>query len=331
MFRIAVTRDLLTEDGPFFGAHWYDHLVPIDGVSVDFLPEYSSVIRDSELAGYDATIIWKPKLTKGALHPSLKLIARWGVGLDNVDVDACTANGTLVSITPDGVARPVAMANLLLMMALDANLLGKDEMVRTDRWGERLSVLGVGFTGKILGSIGFGNIARELFRLARPLEMQYQAYTPHPNSMDGNDVGAQWVGVDELLETSDVLCINCPLTGDTRGMIGATELAKMKPSALLINTARGAIVDEPALAHALRDGQIRGAGLDVFGTEPIRPDNPLLSAPNVILSPHATAWSEEMASRIAASVLESMKTVIAGAVPQHVINPTAVEHRLKFK
>lgn len=299
----------------------------MEGVSVDFLSEYASEIGPDELIGYDAAVVWKPRLPRAAVHPSLQLVARWGVGVDNVDVNACTENGTFVSITPDGIARPVATASLLLMLALDANLLAKDQMVREGRWADRLTRLGTGFTAKTLGSIGFGNIARELFRLARPFEMKYQAYTPRPGSVTGNNLGVSWVDLNVLLETSDVLCINCPLTDETRGMIGAKEIGMMKPSALIVNTARGAVVDESALAQALVEGRIRGAALDVFSAEPIVSNNPLLYAPNVILSPHATAWSEEMAARTAASVLHSLEAAIAGEVPDHAINPGALSQR----
>ena len=326
MFRVVATRDLWTEDGPFFAAAWYEELVGHGDIVVSFMDEYTAQIRAEQLEGFDAAVVWKPKVPSTALPPSLRLIARWGVGLDGVDVDACTRNRTLISITPDGVTRAVATANVALMLALDADLVAKDGLVRTGRWAERLARMGTGFTGKTLGSIGFGHIAQDVFRLLRPFDMTFQAFTPRPTKVAAaaHDLGVALVDLDTLLATSDIVCIHCPLDQSTRGMVGARQLARMKPSALLVNTARGAIVDEEALAAALTRGELRGAGLDVFGTEPLPRDHPLLRAPNVIVSPHATAWSQEMAERTAASMLRSLLAVKAGRVPEHCVNPEAL-------
>ena len=326
MFRVVATRDLLDEDGPFFAPAWYEPLVERGDIDVTFMAAYEAQISAEQFAGFDAAIVWKPKVPSAALPRSLRLIARWGVGLDGVDVDACTRNRTVVTITPDGVTRAVATANVALMLALDADLVAKDALVRTGRWAERLTRMGRGFSGRTLGSIGFGNIAQDVFRLLRPFDMAFQAFTPRPTKVAAvaRELGVALVDLDTLLATSDVMCINCPLNESTRGMIGAPQLARMKPSALLINTARGAIVDEEALAAALTRGDLRGAGLDVFGTEPLPGDHPLVSAPNAIVSPHATAWSHEMAERTAASVLRSLLAVKAGRVPDHCVNPEAL-------
>lgn len=177
----------------------------------------------------------------------LKVVARFGVGYDTIDVPACTANGVLLTIAPDGVRRPVAVNVITFVLALAQKLLVKDRLTRAGRWGEKLDHMGMGVTGRTLGAIGLGNIGAEVFRLAPAFGMRHIACDPYVAPETARALGVELVALDTLLATADFVCVMCPLNAETRGMIGARELALMKPTAYLINTARGPIVQERAL------------------------------------------------------------------------------------
>ena len=194
----------------------------------------------------------------------LKIIARMGVGYDSIDVPACTANRIILTNTPDGVRRPVATSILLLILALSHKLLAKDAITRAGRWAETTKHMGDGLTGKIVGSLGMGNIGSELFRILAPLEMVHLACDPYVKPDDAAKLGVRLTDKDTVLRESDFVCINCPLTPETRHLVGDREFSLMKPTAYLINTARGPIVDEQAVLKALVERRIAGAALDVF-------------------------------------------------------------------
>lgn len=249
------------------------------------------------------------------------IIARWGVGYDRIDVDACTEAGVIVAITPGAVRRPVAEGILAYVFALAKQMHALDAQIRLGRWRTPLPDLW-NIEGKTLGSVGAGNIARELFRLARPLGFgRLLATDPYAPS---TPEGVEAVDLDTLLRESDFVVINCPLTVETRRRIGAREIALMKPTAFLINTARGPIVDERALVAALRSRAIAGAGLDVFETEPVEADNPLLGLDNVILSPHAIAWTRELHRDNSLEACRNIREVSEGRIPEHVVNREAI-------
>jgi D-3-phosphoglycerate dehydrogenase len=253
----------------------------------------------------------------------LLLVARFGVGSDSVDVEACTKHGVALTITPDGVRRPVAVAAMTFVLALSHKLLIKDRLTRAGRWGEKLDHMGIGLTGRTLGVIGLGNIGRELCRLAGPFGLRCVASDPFLKSAD-----VELLSLDELLRQSDFVCVCCALTTETRHLINAQRLALMKPTAYLINVARGPIVDQKALTKSLREGQIQGAGLDVFEQEPINPDDPLLRMENVIVAPHALCWTDECFRGIGNSACQSIIDVSAGRVPQHVVNREVLQSPL---
>ena len=205
------------------------------------------------------------------------MVARFGVGYDNVDVEACDENGIAVVITPDGVRRPVAVAIMTLMLALTGKMMKKDALTRQGPggWAQRSDYMGVGIVGLTLGSIGIGNIGAEMFRLAKAFDMDFVAHDPFANEAVARDLGIRLVELDDVFREADVVTINCPLSESTRGLVNADRLALMKPTAYLINTARGPIVDQGALTKVLQDGRIAGAGLDVFENEPSSADDPL--------------------------------------------------------
>jgi len=327
-FRVGLTRDFLKPDGTSsMGDIGLELLDDAPGVERVFLPEHVDELRPSDLEGLDAVLVLAPRVTAASLVGAdrLAIVARFGVGYETVDVDACTRNGTLVTITPDGVRRPVATAVLTLMLALSHKLLVKHALTRDGRWSEKLDHMGMGLTGRTLGVIGMGNIGRDIFHLAGPLGMRHLTFDPWITPEQARDGGAEAVGLETLLRESDIVSVNCPSTPETRHLLNAERLALMKPTAYLINTARGPIVDQRALYEALRDGRIAGAGLDVFDPEPPDPSDPILALDNVILAPHGICWTDECFRGNGTSACRSILDVAAGRAPTFVVNREAVQ------
>jgi D-3-phosphoglycerate dehydrogenase len=327
-FRVGVTRDFLKPDGtPGFGDIGLDALNRA-AVAWSYLAERTTELRPAQIASFDALLLLGPRLTAASLEgvQRLKLVARFGVGYDNVDVPACTRQGIVLTITPDGVRRPVAVAALTFILALAGKLLVKDRLTREGRWAEKLEHMGLGLTGRTLGVIGLGNIGRDVFQVAAPLGMRHIGYDPHVDAAAASAHGIQWLPLDDVLREADFVCVCCALTPETHHLIDARRLALMKPTAYLINVARGPIVDQLALTAALRDRRIAGGGLDVFEQEPIDPADPLLKLDNVILAPHALCWTDECFAGNGRSACQSIVDVASGRVPRHVVNPKALEH-----
>jgi phosphoglycerate dehydrogenase-like enzyme len=326
---VGVTRDFLSGDG---GAALpgvsFALLDAAPTVNWEYLPEDVPETTPDLAARYDAILTLRPRYSAasvGAPDRRLALIARFGVGYDRIDVDACTRNGVLITITPDGVRRPVAQAVLTFVLALAGRLLPMDRITRAGGWDRAGACLGVGVTGRTLGLVGLGNIGRDVVQLVAPFEMRVLACDPYAGRED-LPRGVELVDLDTLLRESDFVSVNCPLTRETRHLIGAAQLGLMKRTAFLINTARGPIVDERALHEALAGSRIAGAGLDVFEHEPAPADNPLFGLENVIVTPHALCWTDECLRGNGEGACRAILALSRGAVPAHVVNPAALEH-----
>jgi D-3-phosphoglycerate dehydrogenase len=334
-FRVGVTRDFLKSDNtPGFGDIGLDLLETAGDIRWEYLPDRASTIQAGQLRDYDALLLLAPRLPAEAVEGAdrLTVVARFGVGYDSVDVEACTRRGVLVTTTPDGVRRPVAAAVLTLVLALAHKLLAKDRLVRSGHWAEKLDYMGTGLTGRTLGLVGLGNIGQEVFALAQSLGMRHLAHDPYVRREDAEKLGVELVDLEVLLRTSDFVSVCCALTPETYHLLDRGRLALMKPTAYLVNVARGPIVDQRALTEALREGRLAGAGLDVFEEEPVLPDDPLLGLANVILSPHAICWTDECFRGIGRSACISILEVAAGRVPLNVVNSAVLEHpRLREK
>jgi phosphoglycerate dehydrogenase-like enzyme len=221
-----------------------------------------------------------------AASPRLRLISIWGTGTDNVDLGAASRRGIAVTNTPGVAAHSVAEHALALMLAVARNIPRLDAAVRGGEWRRGQSME---LRGKTLGIVGLGAIGRAFARLGQGIGMRVIAWTVHPDP----SLGFALVDRDELFRTADVVSLHVRLTPEMRGMVGRRELELMKPSAILINTARGALVDEGALVEALSTGRITGAGLDVFETEPLPAEHPLTAFSNVVLTPHCAGITPE--------------------------------------
>ena len=328
-FRVGITRDALRDDGKTVFDAAALRVLDDPLIEWEFIPENVKELTAAHAATYDALCVLSPRTTAATLagpNRRLKIIARLGVGYDNVDVPACTAAGVILAITPDGVRRPVATSILTFILALSHKLFLKDRITRAGRWNETKFHMGEGLVGKTVGSIGMGNIGGELFRLLAPLNMNRIACDPAKTQADADKLGVKLVDMDTLLREADFVCVNCFLSEQTRGLIGERELSLMKRSAYLINTARGPIVNEAALYKALTDKRIAGAALDVFDQEPASAENPLFKLDNIIVTPHSICWTDECFRGNAEGAFRAAVAVAKGEVPTYVVNTAVLQH-----
>lgn len=264
-----------------------------------------------------AIIIRQGSITEAAIRagsPELRLIAKHGVGVDSIDVAAASACGIPVSYTAGANAQSVAEHAFALMFAVARGIPLLDRRMHEGHW-DKAEISGIELAGRSLGLVGFGTIARLLAGMATSLRMQINVFDPYAPA-DLGIVGARRIhDLETLLKTSDVLSLHCPLTPETQNLIGTAELAMMRPGAILINTARGGLVDEAALAFALREGRLTGAGIDTFSAEPPGRDNPLFTSPNLIATPHVGANTLEAKDRVGTTVMRQALDALAGRIP----------------
>ncbi len=323
-FRVALSGDFKKADGSLTYPDF--DLAPLraaPGVEVEFL-EISNPLRAEQLEDFDALILLIHRFGAESIPKSgrLGVVARFGVGYDTVDVDACTKAGIALVITPDGVRRPVAVSIITLMLALTGKLMVKDRLTRQAAAGfaQRSEHMGVGLVGRTFGSLGIGNIGAETFRLAKPFDMKFIAHDPYADPKIAAELGIEMVGLEDVFRRADILSVNVPLSPETRHLVNAERLALMQPTAYLINTARGPLVDQKALTAALQERRIAGAGLDVLEQEPPDADDPILGFDNVILAPHALCWTDQCFAGNGAADVAAVLDVQHGRVPRGVVN-----------
>lgn len=251
--------------------------------------------------------------------PNLKVIVKYGFDLSNLDLKAATSRGIMVTRTPvHADTDAVCEHTIALLLALTKRLnFYTREYMRTGRW-QNPEVWATSWRGKTLGIIGFGRIGRGVARRLQGWGLTMLAYDPYVNE---GEPDVEWVSLDELLTRSDFVTVHAALSSETEKMLGREQFAKMKRNAILINTARGKIIDEQALYEALRDGLIAGAGLDVFSQEPMPQDHPLLTLPNVMATPHTAAWTEETLTEMGWVGARELWRALHGQRPEHLVNP----------
>ncbi len=324
-FRVALTADFFGPDGstrfPDLGLSTFDGH---SHVSWSPFAEHRARIGADQIGSAQGVIVLTPAVTVESVSRSDDLLAigRFGVGYDAVDVAACTEADVVVFITAGAVDRSVAEATVGWMIALSHHARIKDNLVRTGQWDERSRYMGRELRDRTFGTIGLGGIGRATVGLLQGFGMKTPlAFDPYVTPQVAEQVGVRLVSLAELLSDSDFVSIHCPLMEATRGLIGAAELALMKPDAFLINTARGGIVDEDALFEALSTRRIAGAALDCFAEEPVTQPHPFGTLENVLLAPHSIAWTEELFRDIGRAVCQGMVDLSLGKRPSGVVNP----------
>jgi D-3-phosphoglycerate dehydrogenase len=284
---------------------------------------YQSLIR-TELArnpGVAEQWICGPELL--ARCPDLLAVCSAGAGYDIIDVEACTAAGVIVCNNSGPGREAVAEHALGFMLALAKKIVVADRTIRRERVQDRSALRSSELLGKTLGIVGVGQIGSRLIELCAPFAMEVLAFDPYLTDDEAAARGATKVELDELLERSDFVQLNCPLTPETEGLIGREQFALMKPTAFFITTARGPVHDEAALYDALVSGGIAGAGIDVFRDEPPDPSHPLLTLDTVVASPHIAGITVEATRDIARATAEQWLDIFAGKVPPRLLNPDA--------
>ena len=257
--------------------------------------------------------------------PHLKMISLWQTGFDNVDLEMATKRGVVVSNVPNYAFDSVA--EFVFALALDLLRLVRlaDMSLRKGKFNWRYYV-GHQLMGKTIGVIGTGNIGKRVIQIAHGFNMNVLAITAHPSSEKAKTLGVKFTDLNTLLKESDIVTLHVPLTPDTEHMISASQLAKMKPTAILINTSRGKVVDEKALVDALKNKTIAGAGLDVFEMEPLPVNSPLIELEDVVLTPHIAFLSEESIDECTYLCIQNVRMFVDGK-PQNVVNPSVVTNR----
>lgn len=259
--------------------------------------------------------------------PNLRVIGRHGVGYDTVDVEAATERGIPVVYTPGANTDSVVAHAWALLLALARRLPFWHRCVRED-WEQRYVAMNVDLLGRTLGLIGFGRIGRGMVPVAQAFGMRVLAVDPYVEEAQAASAGATLVSLEELLQESDFISLHAPLSEETRGLIDREAVAKMKPGAILVNTARGGLVDLDALEEGLRSGKLAGVGLDVFPVQPPDPNHPLFTYENFLGTPHVAAMTPETDERIALTMAAGMLAVLRGERPANVVNPEVWEKGL---
>ncbi len=324
IFRVGITPDFYTDAKGRFEAALESKLKGVEGLEFAPIPPQPGKAMTREAAdAFDAIFALGINFTRESVEgcKRLALIARWGVGYDMIDIPAINEAGVVLAITPNAVRRPVAEAILAYVFALSKNIMEQDRITRQGKWRGQLSRLGTCLAGRTLGSIGCGNIAQEMFRLASGLGFtRFLAHDPYANREAAARLNVELTSMEDVFRESDFVAVNCLLNEQTRGLIGAEHFRLMKPTAFFINTARGAIVRQADLTQALREKWILGAGIDVFEKEPVDAHEPLLELDNVILAPHALAWTEEIARDNGLEACDNILALFRGGIPHGVVN-----------
>jgi len=293
----------------------------------DVLKEYADVKYvkrpyDDKLDGVVAILVGTQPINAEFLNkaPDLKLVARFGVGYDSVDVEECTRRGIMATHTPEVLSSGVADHTWAMILSYYKHISLAGSHTRK-RWAKREGSVPFGWDteGKTIGIFGLGRIGLEVLKRSRGFPVKVIYHDVIRKEKLETEYGVEYVGFDELLKRSDILTIHVDLNPSSRGILGPEEFDKMKPTSLVVNTSRGPVINESALIDALRDGKIGGAALDVFETEPTPLDNPLLSMPNVLVTPHIASASWETRRKMAVRSTGNVLSYLKGERPPHIV------------
>lgn len=279
--------------------------------------KFLNIAKDAEIMLFTSTRFDRATLER---LPNLKLLARYGIGLDTVDIDAASELGVFVSNTPSYGCFDVAQHAFSLLLTLNQNIHRFDNNVRSQNWSTKGIPSASRLKGKVLGLFGFGRISRYIAGMAKGFGMDVIATDPFVKYEEFKELKVKNVDFHSLLEKSDYLSLNAPLTADTRHVINRDAFKRMKPNVKLINTSRGELVDTDALIYALEDGLIAGAGLDVFEDEPLKDDSKLVELENVVLTPHIAWYSTEAMEDLKKEIIGNVISYIETGVPNNAVN-----------
>lgn len=336
---IEVAEELPPKPKVLVASRAFGRIVP-DGIEI--LKQVCKVTRTSSnlperrliraIADCDGLLVGMDRVTGRVMDASgrLMVIAKYGVGYDNIDVAAASERGIIVTYVPHLNSQSVAEHTFGLISCLSRKLVDADRATRRGEW-RGLDFVGMELEGKKIGIIGLGEIGRRVARIAKGFGMQVLFYDVVHNEQIEREIGARYVDFHELLREADVVTIHTPLTDETVGMIGIEELKEMKPTVLLVNTARGRIVDEKALAKALREEMIAGAAIDVYEREPPGKGHPLFKLRNTALSPHIAAFTTESIRRMDVAAAEDLVAVIEDKEPKFMANPDVWSKRRRVR
>lgn len=325
-YSVFVTRDDRVPERDY--GMGFEPLVSRDGLELTFLPERDyHELRSEDIRGADAVVTIEDLVTSETLdgNDDLQVVAAFGAGIDHVDLDACTERGIPVVNAPQGPRDAVAQTTLGMLITCASNSLRYNNLVREQGFAGRFENMGTSLYGKRLGIIGMGMIGSKVVEVVEPFDMDVVTYDPYVSEQRARDLGVEKVELDELLRTSDFVSLHCPLTDETRGMLGADEFEKMKPTAYLVNTTRGGIYPDVELAGAVEQGEIAGVAIDVFEDEPDVEGNPLLELDDCLMTPHAAGVLKETMTRQGNLVSEALIDVFEGRVPHNLVNPGVID------
>ena len=326
-FRVGISGDFRKPDGSSAFPDW--DMGPLSGPDIEHFYIPPGEVTPESCTDADALILLVSPFTADSIpgNGRLGLVARFGVGYDSVDVDACTRASVAVANTPTAVRRPVAVMAQTFVLALSQKLLAKNRIGhgRPDGWSRIADHNGMGLVGRTVGILGFGSTAREFATISRPLDMKVIAHDPYVDRAVAAEYGVALVDKETLFRESDFVVVMCLLNDGTRGLVGEDMLGLMKPTAYLVNVARGPIVDQAALAAALKEGRIAGAGLDVLDREPPEAGDPILKCDNAIITPHAMCWTDQLFKAIGAEDVQAVLDFKDGRVPQCLVNRDIVD------
>jgi len=318
MKKIALTA-------PDFGQNYDELTVRLAGMGYELVWMPDLVHTDEgiigAISGFDGVIAGGEPWTAGAIEgvkDSVKIIARHGVGYDKVDIPAATKAGIAITNTPGKMSVAVAEQALSFIMCLTRETIQYDSEIRKGNW--YLSITRE-LTGKTLGLVGFGAIAKVLAKLVKGFDLRILAYDIVADEQKAAELSVELTELEKLLKESDYVSVHCPLTDETKSMIGADFFGKMKNTAYFINTSRGGLVRENELINALKNGEIAGAGLDVFEKEPVEKDNELLGMSNVVLAPHVASATKESMRNMVECCVDNITAYFAGKTPPDLLNP----------
>jgi D-3-phosphoglycerate dehydrogenase len=301
-----------------------------EGFEIVYDPEVTMEALGEKIADCDALVIRsRTKVTRAMLaNPGkLKIVGRAGAGVDNVDCEAATEKGVIVMNTPGGNTLSTAEHAISMMLALARRIPYADRTMKDGKWDKK-NIVGVEMAGKTLGILGLGKIGRVVAERMQAFGMKILAHDPFVTQEAAKDLGVELADIDAICRQADVITLHAPKNAETKGMINAARLAMMKPSALLVNCARGELVDEAALVEALQNKKIAGAALDVFCQEPLPEDHPFRKLANAVLTPHLAASTNEAQEKVAGQVAEQIFEALSGGMARNAVNAAPMDAKI---